>query len=60
MASSISHLPLPIATNHPIYPLLQKSNVIMISKEIIGLSNRVNDLPEEIRISNRIKHTIEL
>ena len=32
----------------------------MVSKEIIGLSNQVNDLPEEIRILNRIKHTIEL
>ena len=60
MASSISYLPLPILTNHPIYPLLQKSNVIMVSKEIIRLSNQVNDLPEEIRILNRIKHTIEL
>ena len=57
---SVSHLPLPIPSNPPIYPPLQKSNANMISKEIIGLSNRINDLPEEIHISKSNKPTIEM
>ena len=57
---SVSHLPLPIPSNPPIYPPLQKSNTNMISKEIIGLSNRINDLPEEIHISKSNKPTIEM
>ena len=32
----------------------------MISKEITGLSNRISDLPEEIRISRNIKPIIEM
>ena len=32
----------------------------IISKEIIGLSNRINDLPEDICISRKVIHTIEL
>ena len=57
---SVSHLLFPIPSNPPIYPPLQKSNTNMISKEIIGLSNRINDLPEEIHISKSNKPTIEM
>ena len=57
---SVSHLSFPIPSNPPIYPPLQKSNTNMISKEIIGLLNRINDLPEEICFSTKIKPTIEM
>ena len=56
---SISHLPFPIPSNHPIYMPPQKSNVNMISKEITISSNWISDLPEEIHISIIIKPTIE-
>ena len=58
--SFISYHPLPIPSNYPIYQSLQKSNMNIISKEIIGLSNRINDLPEDICISRKVIHTIEL
>ena len=57
---SVSHLPFPIPPNPPIYPPLQKSNTNVISKEITGLSNQINNLPEEIHISKSNKHTIEM
>ena len=57
---SISHLPFPIPSNHPIYMPPQKSNVKMISKEITISSNWISDLPEEIRISRNIKPIIEM
>ena len=55
-----SHLHLPIPSNSPTCLPLQKSNVSMISKEITRLSNQISDLPEEIRITIKIKRTIEL
>ena len=48
---SVSHLPLPIPADPPIYLPLQKSILNMISKEITRLSNQINDLLEEIHIS---------
>ena len=57
---SVTHLPFPIPSNPPIYPSLQKSNANMISKEIIILSNRISDLPEEIHISIIVKLAIEM
>ena len=56
--NSLLHSPTP--SNPPIYLPLKKSNGSMISKEIIRLSNRVSDLPEEIRLSRKNKPTIEL
>ena len=57
---SVSHLPLPIPSNPPIYLPLPNANANVISKEIIKLSNRINDLPEDICILRIIKHTVEL
>ena len=57
---SVSHLPLPIPSNPPIYLHLQNTNANMISKEIIRLSNRITDLPEEIHISIIVKLAIEM
>ena len=48
---SVSHLPLPILADPPIYLPLQKSILNMISEEITRLSNRIEDLLEEIHIS---------
>ena len=47
----VSHLPLPIPVDLPIYLPLQKSNLNMISEEITRLSIQINDLLEEIHIS---------